>query len=93
MDSGSTHSFLDCAVATELQGISQMLVIMVKVANGGLVPCTQQLLSGSWSTDGHTFLSDFKIFPLGSYNGILGLDWLAAHIPMQVDWAKHWLSF
>ena len=32
------------------------------------------------------------MFPLGSYDGILGLDWLASHSPMQVDWAAHWLS-
>ena len=93
VDSGSTHSFLDCVVTAQIKGVSYMPVKMVKVANGNLVPCSQQLLSGSWSTDGHKFTSDFKIFPLGSYNGILGLDWLATHSPMQVDWAEHWLSF
>ena len=30
---------------------------------------------------------------MGSYDGILGIDWLAAHSPMQVDWAAHLLSF
>ena len=46
-----------------------------------------------WYCAGHEFVSDFKVFPLGSYDGILGLDWLASHSPMQVDWDEHWLSF
>ena len=66
---------------------------MVKVANGSSVPCSQQLLNGKWSCAGHEFVSNFRVFPLGSYHGILGLDWLAAHSPMQIDWAAHWLSF
>lgn len=70
-----------------------MSVTMVKVANGSVVPCNQQLLKGLWSCAGHEFTSTFKVFPLGSYDGILGLDWLAAHSPMQVDWAAHWISF
>lgn len=40
VDSGSTHSFVDRAVAVKLQGVSQMPVSMVKVANGSLVPCS-----------------------------------------------------
>ena len=85
VDSGSTHTFLDCAVTSSVQGISQMPVRMVKVANGDLVSCNQQLLNGSWCCDGHEFVSNFKIFPLGTYDGILGSDWLAAHSPMQID--------
>ena len=65
---------------------------MVKVANGSLVPCGQQLQKGHWTSNGHEFVNDFRVFPLGSYDGILGLDWLASHSPMQVDWAAHWLS-
>lgn len=29
-----------------------------------------------------------KILPLGIYDVILGVDWLAAHSPMKVDWAN-----
>lgn len=66
---------------------------MVRVANGSLIPCTQQLQDGHWFCDTYEFVNTFKVFPLGSYEGILGLDWLAAHSPMQVDWSEHWLSF
>ena len=43
VDSGSTHSFVDCTVASKLQGVVPMHVSMVKVANGSLVLCSQQL--------------------------------------------------
>ncbi|XP_073360723.1 uncharacterized protein [Aegilops tauschii subsp. strangulata] len=93
VDSGSTHTFLDTATTITIKGITEMPVTMVKVANGRVVPCNKQLLKGLWSFAGHEFTSTFKVFPLGSYDGILGLDWLAAHSPMQVDWAAHWQSF
>ena len=31
--------------------------------------------------------------PLHTYDGILGLDWLAQDIPMYIDWVLKWLSF
>lgn len=47
----------------------------------------------SWSADGHTFKSDFKILPLQFYDGIIGMDWLAARGTMQVNWEQKWLAF
>jgi len=34
-----------------------------------------------------------KILPLKCYDAILGMDWLAQHSPMQVQWAHQWMSF
>ena len=65
VDSGSTHSFVDCALAGKLQGVIPTPVSMVKVANGTLVPCNQQLQKGQWFCAGHEFVNDFKVFPLG----------------------------
>lgn len=93
VDSGSTHSFLDTSLASKLQDLSPLQRVSVKMANGATVSCHQQLLSGMWSCSGHKFSCDFKLFPLGSYDGIIGLDWLSAHSPMLVDWENHWLSF
>lgn len=67
--------------------------VLVKIANGDKIPCSQQLLDVVWSSAGHQFVSTFKIFPLGSYDGIVGIDWLSKHSPMLVDWEHHWLSF
>jgi hypothetical protein len=30
---------------------------------------------------------------LGTYDGILGLDWLGMHNPMRIDWEEQWMSF
>lgn len=93
VDSGSTHSFLDVSLSPKLQGLTSMPRVLVRIANGDTVPCCNQLLNCVWSCSGHKFCSDFKIFPLGSYDGIVGLDWLSMHNPMLVDWEQHWLSF
>lgn len=85
VDSGSTHSFVAEDVALKLQGTSMIPVNMVKVANGQVIACDKQLCDGHWSCDGHEFTTTFRVLPLGSYDGILGLDWLASHSPMQID--------
>jgi len=93
VDSGSSHSFVDAATSDKMQGFSPMSKVMVKIANGDTVPCNKQIIDCCWSCAGHKFMNSFKVFPLGNYDGILGLDWLASHSPMLVDWRNHWLSF
>lgn len=34
-----------------------------------------------------------KILPLSCYDIIIGIDWLEAHSPMEVDWKHKWMSF
>jgi hypothetical protein len=41
---------------------------------------------------GHTFHSTFKVIPLGSFDIILGMDWLEAFSPMRVNWKDKWMS-
>lgn len=67
--------------------------VRVKIANGDTVDCHSKLENCTWSCSGHKFSSDFRLFPLGSYDGIVGLDWLSNHSPMTIDWEYHWLSF
>lgn len=93
VDSGSSHSFVNATVADKLQGLTPMSQVLVKVANGDTVPCDKQLLNCNWSCAGHKFMHSFKVFPLGSYDGILGFDWLSSHSPMLIDWRNHWMSF
>lgn len=45
-----------------------------------------------WSAGGVNFVDDFKILQLGSYNGIISLDWLEKHNPMVTHWEQGWLS-
>ena len=72
---------------TEIKSVS------VKVAGGGKLSYTQQAKHCQWSCQRQNFVHDFRILTLGGYDGILGLDWLAKHSPMYMDWEQKWLSF
>lgn len=92
VDSGSTNSFLDATLASVLPGVIPLLApIQVRVANGAVISCTQQIPDCVWWSAGYKFQNHFKILPLGNYDGILGLDWLSSHSPMQVDWLQKWI--
>ncbi|XP_037444449.1 uncharacterized protein LOC119312788 [Triticum dicoccoides] len=93
VDSGSTQSFLHSSLQSELQVAVLMLPVPVRIANGDIVTCSSQLLNCTWYCSGYRFNSDFKFFPLGSYDGIISLDWLTSHSPMLIDWENHWMSF
>jgi hypothetical protein len=53
----------------------------------------QGIMNCPWSCDGHEFHANFKFLKLGTYDGILGFDWLATHGPMNVDRDERWMSF
>lgn len=42
---------------------------------------------------GYAFKLTLKVLPLQCYDMILGMDWLAQHSPMEVDWNAKWMSF
>lgn len=65
----------------------------VKVANGNVLLCDQEVLKLDWWTQGHTFEVDAKVIPFGAYDLILGMDWLEQFRPMNCDWLEKWLDF
>jgi hypothetical protein len=88
IDSGSSSCIIDSTRAMELQGRAPLPApVQVKVAGGVLLPSDEFLLALQWTTEGHTFIDSFRILPLGSYDGIIGLDWLAKFSPMTTHWA------
>lgn len=94
IDSGSTTSFLTQHLVPRLSGLKQLQqVTKVKVAGGQVLSCSQELPACSWFTQGYEFANTFKILPLEVYDAILGMDWLEAHSPMQVDWVAKQLQF
>jgi hypothetical protein len=94
IDSGSSNSFLSAALATNLPGkLPLSRPCKVKVAGGGILPCTHYVPDCSWSYRNLTFSSSFKILPLAHYDGIVGMDWLSTHSPQMVDWKKKWFAF
>jgi len=93
IDSGSSACFIDRKVAEKIQGHTSVSdVLRVKVAGGGILTSSAQLPSLLWSARGHEFSDNFRILPLSSYDGILGLDWLAKHSPMLTHWGEQWIA-
>lgn len=94
IDFGSSHSFLSSRLAQHLSGLQKLPKQQrVRIAGGGQLLCTHMVPKCKWSIAGHHFLTDFKILPLKHYDGIIGMDWLAARGTMQVNWDQKWLSF
>lgn len=50
------------------------------------------LLQVPWSVGECAFHSDFRVLPLGSFDVVVGMDWLAAHSPMQIHWQDKWMT-
>ncbi|WVZ71682.1 LOW QUALITY PROTEIN: hypothetical protein U9M48_020237 [Paspalum notatum var. saurae] len=84
VDSGSSHSFVNGAflnqVSCQMQKVSPS---KVKLANGDEIVTNQAVTGLEWWCQGHTFTTPMKVLPLGSYDAILGYDWLEMHSPMQ----------
>jgi hypothetical protein len=55
--------------------------------------CSQAVKSFSWWVQGHTFQTDALVLPLGSYDMILGMDWLEQFCSMNCDWMAKWVEF
>lgn len=92
VNSGSSHSFLSSTVASTVQGLHQLdSPVSVQVADGGSISCYQELSMAVWSVQGYEFHSNLKVLPLGSYDMIIGMDWLDAFSPMKVHWAQKWM--
>ena len=93
LDSGSTNSFLDTHLAASFTGVQQLSVpTSVQIVDGGSVPCSAQIPYAEWSIQGYVFHSTLKLIPIGTYDMILGMDWLQAFSPMKVHWLQRWVQ-
>lgn len=93
VDFGSTHSFLNSSLTPLLPDVQSMKIVSVTIAGGGKLGCDQQVKRCHWNYSEQTFHINFRLLQLGQYDGILGLDWLASHSPMVVDWEQKGLAF
>lgn len=58
------HSFLSEQMASLLPSRSQLQQpINVKVADGGIIMCTHEVVDCAWLIEGHQFSTTFKIIP------------------------------
>jgi hypothetical protein len=88
VDSGSSTSFVNTQLASNLHGASPLpQPCKVNVADGTQHSCSSYIPHCPWFVGKHQFYTDLKILPLGSFNAILGMDWLEEHNP-DIDWVK-----
>jgi len=93
IDSGSSSSFLSESLAAQLSSaVITPQSTQVQVAGGGLLLSSGILRNVPWTLDTCTFISDFRILPLSTFDAIVGMDWLAAFSPMHVHWQQKWFS-
>jgi hypothetical protein len=93
IDSGSSSSFVNEALVLQLGNIfGEHVTSLVQVTGGGILVSALLLRRVPWTVDGCTFHSDFRTLPLANFDVIVGMDWLEAHSPMQLDWRQKWLS-
>uniref|UniRef100_A0ACD5V7W1 Uncharacterized protein n=1 Tax=Avena sativa TaxID=4498 RepID=A0ACD5V7W1_AVESA len=92
VDSGSSASFINKMLADKLAGAQKLQKpCTVRVADGSQHRCTTYIPVCQWTSQGCHFTTDLKILPLGSFDAILGMDWLEQHNP-TIDWIQKTLQ-
>ena len=78
IDSGSTHSFISprCICTLQLPEV-KVKTLSVELATGNRAKSTTSVGDFSFSLNGQPTSTTFRVLPLGIYDGILGMDWLA----------------
>ena len=78
IDSGSTHNFLDSATAKKLRcKLLKIPPLVVVVADGAQLTCQSMCTSFTWVMENVEYETDVFIIALGSYDMVLGVQWLA----------------
>ena len=77
IDSGSTRSFLDEAMARELGcEITNSHPLLITIANGNKVLSQSTCMGFSWEMNGEDFVANLRLLKLGGCNVVLGVDWM-----------------
>lgn len=86
VDCGSTHSFVDPKVV-EKAGFkaSQTKPMEITVANGSKMYCDEKCDGFTWVMQGQEFKYYLKIMGIGTYEMLLGGDWLKKVGPILLD--------
>jgi len=77
IDSGSTHNFIDSAVAAKLGcAIEYAGLTRVSVADGRKINVDGKISKFTWNLQTTTFQSDILLIPLQGIDMVLGVQWL-----------------
>ncbi|WVZ89950.1 hypothetical protein U9M48_036295 [Paspalum notatum var. saurae] len=94
LDSGSTHNFMDSAVAAKLQLPSKRPTAMrVTVGNGDRVACSSLITDIDMVVGWTSFKVDCYVMDIGGYDLVLGVSFLGTLGPILWDFAEQTLCF
>jgi len=94
VDSGSVSSFISESVVQQQKlSVTPISSEHFVVADGGSVSYSGLVQQLQWWTQGHCFTQDMRVLALGSFDIILGVDWLDDHSPMWVHWQQKKMRF
>ncbi|GAB2287909.1 hypothetical protein Dimus_037966 [Dionaea muscipula] len=94
VDSGATSSFLDAAIIQKVEcSVVGTNPLRVAVANGECMVSHAMCPNFFWTMDEEPFKADLMIFYLGTYDLVLGLDWMKQFGLIIIDLNKFTISF
>ena len=73
--------------------MEEIVAAKITVANGGTLQCNKQVPNLQWFCQNNSFNTSLKVLPLGTYDIILGMQWLETMSPLWVDWRKKVMRF
>jgi hypothetical protein len=93
VDSGSSSSFVNETLVSRLTAVESVpLASSVQVAGGTQLVSTAVLRNVQWSVGDCSFQTDFQVLPLGNFDMVIDMDWLATYSPMQIHWQEKWIT-
>ncbi|XP_026409868.1 uncharacterized protein LOC113304966 [Papaver somniferum] len=94
IDTGSTHSFIDCTLVRTLKcQVEQTSPMLVTVDNGDKTISSGVFSQFHWSMQGHNFSEDLRMLPLGGCDMVLGADRLRKQGEVMFNLSKLCISF
>ncbi|XP_019171199.1 PREDICTED: uncharacterized protein LOC109166765 [Ipomoea nil] len=94
VDSGSTHSFLDPKLLSQLRKDPvKASPLTVTIANGEQVRSDSVCLGLNWEVQGEEFTKDFRLLNLRGCDMVLGMDWIDLYALIQLHTRPPSLSF
>lgn len=76
IDSGLIHSFIDQLLVKQLKLIAEITPLSVTVTDGNTTIIDTACKALWYLIQGHQFSTDLRLYPLGGFDIILGVDWL-----------------
>ncbi|KAJ1689340.1 hypothetical protein LUZ63_013495 [Rhynchospora breviuscula] len=87
IDTGSTHSFINPSlVDTNKWEVVTTTPLHVRIANGSAMTTSIKCPHLQFSLQNHQLSGEVRLLNIQGYDLILGMDWLALHGPMTIDW-------